>query len=488
MAANRPPKPTVLIVGAGLGGVTLGLILEAAGVPYMIFERAIAVKPLGSALSLGPTVFPLFKQLGIYDEILARCKNHKVTQDHDEARRSIGVIDWTLVKEMGGYGAQIIARPVLYDILLSKIPPSKIQMGKKLVSFTDDEQSVTIHFADGTTHSGHVLVGADGAYSTVRSNMHTKLKAKGKLSKEDEGGLPYRTTCLVGQTEPLNPEEFPELEGDDCTFYSVMGIERPYTRATFTSKENTNMWMVVHQLGGVESSAQKLKEGDYNAEWGPEAAEVMCKEVRHLPVPGGKGKLTMGDLIDKTPKHLISKVMLEEKVFETWYDDRIVLLGDACHKFNPAGGAGAANAIMDAICLGNWLNVASASMATREMCIMFHDYQTERYPIAKDAFESSQLFASMQEKTFKAAVLRYVVRNMPEFFRRKWLSGTMDIRPQLSFLPYAKDGATVPAREQYSLIHTTWILEGLAEHDAKAAVRDAKLGTQEATAGLVVAV
>lgn len=40
-------KPTVLIVGAGLGGVTLGLILEAAGVPYAIFEKATSVKPLG---------------------------------------------------------------------------------------------------------------------------------------------------------------------------------------------------------------------------------------------------------------------------------------------------------------------------------------------------------------------------------------------------------------------------------------------------------
>lgn len=40
-------KPTVLIVGAGLGGVTLGLILEAAGVPFSIFEKASSVKPLG---------------------------------------------------------------------------------------------------------------------------------------------------------------------------------------------------------------------------------------------------------------------------------------------------------------------------------------------------------------------------------------------------------------------------------------------------------
>lgn len=54
----------------------------------------------------------------------------------------------------------------------------------------------------------------------------------------------------------------------------------------------------------------------------------MCKEVRDFAIPGGDGSLTMADLIDNTPKHLISKVMLEEKVFDTWYYGRTVLIGD----------------------------------------------------------------------------------------------------------------------------------------------------------------
>ena len=40
-------KPTVLIVGAGLGGLMLGALLEKSNVPYIIFERAAMVKPLG---------------------------------------------------------------------------------------------------------------------------------------------------------------------------------------------------------------------------------------------------------------------------------------------------------------------------------------------------------------------------------------------------------------------------------------------------------
>ena len=38
--------------------------------------------------------------------------------------------------------------------------------------------------------------------------------------------------------------------------------------------------------------------------------------------------MTLRDLMDRTPQNQVSKVMLEEKVFKTWYDCRTVLLGD----------------------------------------------------------------------------------------------------------------------------------------------------------------
>lgn len=90
-------------------------------------------------------------------------------------------------------------------------------------------------------------------------------------------------------------------------------------------------WMVIRLL---DAESSKEHDSFRNSEWGPEAAETMCKQVRHFKVPGGKdGKiLTIGDLIDRTPKDLISKVMLEEKVFSTWHGGRTVLLGDGVCK------------------------------------------------------------------------------------------------------------------------------------------------------------
>lgn len=103
----------------------------------------------------------------------------------------------------------------------------------------------------------------------------------------------------------------------------------------------------------------------------------MCDETRSFSIPMGDKFKTLGDIYDNTPSDLITKVMLEEKVFETWYSGRTVLMGDckfgyferrrrrgafesmsqlitafvisfcpcliACHKVNPSGAQGKAH-------------------------------------------------------------------------------------------------------------------------------------------------
>lgn len=72
---------------------------------------------------------------------------------------------------------------------------------------------------------------------------------------------------------------------------------------------------------------QRFRNND-NAEWGAYPAQMMCDETRNFPIPLGEGLSTLGDLYDLAQKDLISKVMLEEKVFKTWHSGRVVLMGD----------------------------------------------------------------------------------------------------------------------------------------------------------------
>ncbi|KAG0373719.1 hypothetical protein BGX24_011328 [Mortierella sp. AD032] len=160
---------------------------------------------------------------------------------------------------------------------------------KPLVLSVDElDDTVKLQISDGSIYEGDILVGADGAYSAVRQRLYKSLKNEGKLSASDQEELPINSTCLFGQTDVIDYEAyFPEFQELVVRFHSIMGDGKPYT---------------------------------------------------------GKA---LGYLYDMTPKDRISKVMLEEKVFETWHSGLVL---------NPAGTQGPTTAIHDAIAISNLLD------------------------------------------------------------------------------------------------------------------------------------
>ncbi|KAF9563169.1 hypothetical protein EC968_004977 [Mortierella alpina] len=453
-AARPGPRPRVIIVGAGIGGVTLAILLERAGIPYNVYERAAEIKPLGSALTLGPNVAPFLKQIGIYDEIVSKAKKRTSIDVFNENRELSFVMDFAPVNEMGGFDGYIIPRSQLYDILIAQIPAKRIHRGKKMLSMLQNENGVMIRCADGSVHEGDILVGADGAYSGVRQNLYLKLKKEGKLSSSDCEPLPHRCVCLVAQSSPLDPNKFPELNDEVCHYNNIVANDRPYSWNTLTAKGNVICWGVTQYL---DKESSKENDSFRRSEWSSEAAEAMCKEVQHFPIPGGDGTLTLGDIISNTPKEFISKVMLEEKVFETWYHGRSVLIGDACHKIHPAGSRGAIGAIQDAICLANWINVIP-STSLEDMEKVFKEYQAERLPSVKADFVFGQRMAHVSARNFKAKIVRYMAKNMPDWL---WtFSHTKNVanRPQVAFLPLVQDEGTVRPQYQPSLHKTLEII------------------------------
>ncbi|KAG0342755.1 hypothetical protein BG000_001615 [Podila horticola] len=190
----------------------------------------------------------------------------------------------------------------------------------------------------------------------------------------------------------------------------------------------------------------------------------MCCEVRHLKVPGGKGgkRLTLGDYIDRSPKEYFAKVMLEEIVFNTWFGGRTVLIGDACHKMNPSGGAGGNIAMHDAVTLANW--IATLNMATvGDIEHVFHEYKTERYPIAMAAFESSQMFTKNLGKNAMAILIRACMKRMPLWLWKRIGGKILAARCQASFLPQIEDNPPLKPLYQPSLHKTRAILKEQAE-------------------------
>ncbi|KAG0062482.1 hypothetical protein BGZ89_010620 [Linnemannia elongata] len=444
-------RPKVLIVGAGLGGLTLGAILEKSDIPYEIFERAAKVKPLGSCVSLNATTAPLMRQLGIYDEFVAMSKIIPSIQVGNENREVEFAMTAYFEEATERFGAEsrIVPRPALYDLFLKQVPKERLHMSKKVLTTKQGGNGIIIRCSDGTEYEGDILVGADGAHSAVRQNLYAELKSQNKLLPSDDAALPFNTICLVGQTRPLTTEEFPLLEKEECQFVRIVGNDKPFAWSTFTTMQGRICYSVVQFLN-EESS--KLHDSFRNSEWGPEAAGVMCDEVRHFPVISGGDKITtLGDLIDLTPKEYISKVMLEEKVFKTWYGGRTVLMGDACHKLSPAGGAGAGNALQDAVVLANYIHALPLHPVVEEIEAAFEAYKTDRIEWCEKAYATSKMLQSVVDKGIKPMIVRFMMRNMPEFMKRRVAEQMYSSRPQVAFLPLDETPASVKPTHQRSL-------------------------------------
>lgn len=233
-----------------------------------------------------------------------------------------------------GAEARLLDRPTLYDLLMRQVPKHRLHLGKKVTTTEQGPNGVVVRCADGFEFKGDILVEADGAYSAVRQNLYAQLKDESQLPESDGLPLPFTSICLVGQTRPLNMSQFPDLAKTESQFKCILSKDKPYAWATFITEQNTVCFICTKFL-----SEESSKEDDSfnNSEWGPEAAQTMCNEIRDFPIIGGGEKqLTLGDLFDWTPKELISKVMLEEKVFQTWSHGRTVLMGDGMMFANTA--------------------------------------------------------------------------------------------------------------------------------------------------------
>ncbi|KAG0379262.1 hypothetical protein BGX24_001085 [Mortierella sp. AD032] len=437
-------KPTVLIVGAGLGGLMLGTLLEKINIPYVIFERTSFIKPLGSAISIGPPILALFQQLGIYEELVREGLRYTAIVEHRDNMQPQPFQDFTPLEELTGYSQHIIARPVLYDLLLRQIPANKILLNKRILSIMEDDDKVTIHAADNTIYKGDLVVGADGAYSVVRKQMYEKLKRKGWLPKGDDEGLPFNYTCLVGQTTYMDSDKFPIFKNPSS------------------------------------QSGEKFGEND-NPEWGPNAAKQMCDETRDFrtPIKGSDAYLTLGDLYDRTPQDRISKVMLEEKVFETWYHGRTVLIGDACHKFNPIGGQGAVTAMHDALALTNLLytlttNTKTTTISATKIRQLLFEYQQERRPKAQATFKNSRVLSFILRKDLVGTMVRSASKNMPVWLWRIFLAKAFGNRPQAGFLEKVEVKGTAAVYPSPSMEKARAVFEERKRRDAGAAAASAQ--------------
>ncbi|KAG0041322.1 hypothetical protein BGZ83_002001 [Gryganskiella cystojenkinii] len=299
-----------------------------------------------------------------------------------------------------------------------------------------------IRCADGTTYHGDILVGADGAYSAVRQSLYKDLSDKHELPPSDAKDFHKGYTCLVGTTDSLDPEKFPYVTKENMETFQMIGQGTPYTWSICNVPDNKVCWVVIRQF---ETEADCENEKFRNSEWGADKSGNMIESIRDFKTPYG----TMGDLVDHTPKDLISRVYLEDKLFETWTHGRTVLIGDSAHKLLPAGGQGAVCAMQDAVILTNCLYDLK-SLRQKDIEEALQDYREQRYHQVKIQVDNSNESAFLLTgQTMMERIARYVVFHwLPQSLKTKALVKDASYRPQLNFLPLAPKRGTGPVLPQ----------------------------------------
>ncbi|KAF9184322.1 hypothetical protein BGZ51_003391 [Haplosporangium sp. Z 767] len=440
MHGSNDSNPKVMIVGAGIGGLMLALLLEKAGIQYDIFERSTTLKPYGGGMTVGPSILPVFEQLGLYEEILNISLRGRTMDIYREDMTMVGSLGSQDYRECVGYDGLLFSRPQLHTLLLSKIPEMRIHYGKRMLSIRQGGNGVLIRCADGSTHEGDILVGADGVNSAVRQNLYEQLQKEKALPLNDTLSMNVGYSCLVGTTDSLSQEKYAALKDDFSNFAVVTANGKSHSWTTITVPDKKISWGVVIQLQSREDATFR------NPDWGSESIDSTLAQVAHYKVPFGG---TLGDLIKATPRNLISKVYLEEKLFETWNYGRVVLIGDACHKMLPSSGQGAINAMQDAVILANCLyDLKSTSL--EDVDVALKDYKEQRYPHAKQQVDISSITGKiLYGQTWNERLWRKVVFTLRfKWFQKIALTKALTYRPQATFLPWAEKRGTLPLLPQ----------------------------------------
>ncbi|KAF9431540.1 hypothetical protein BGZ76_000180 [Entomortierella beljakovae] len=327
----------VLIVGAGMSGLLFGALCQRMGIQYEIFERNEASKRYGGLMSLNAGILPALEQLGIYDRLVE--KSHPIF--------CTNVID-----EAAGRRFEV-----------------------RIKGYRERE------------YHGSFLVGADGAYSHVRQCLYDGLSAKDLLPPQDKTGFKNPFIALHGTTNPLPVSDFKDVSEGFSTFTQTLGKDKLYAWSTLTVPGNRICWVVQKKITDDEYQAMMFRKSSH----GFDTPEDMIGEVKHLKTAYGS---TIGTLIDYTPHDSLSKVWTEDKVFNTWYHGRTVLIGDAIHKLLPNAGQGAVNAMQDAVVLANCIYDLSV-LSKDSLEDAFRRYKELRMPHVMEQYEASRRQAKM---------------------------------------------------------------------------------------------
>jgi 2-polyprenyl-6-methoxyphenol hydroxylase-like FAD-dependent oxidoreductase len=364
----------VIVIGAGLGGLSLAQSLRRTEIHVQIFERDHGPfdRPQGYRLHLDADAINACKEV-LSPELNAV---FEATAQWTEPYTTILKKDLSVVKRLlteddhgdvwpAHEGAPVHAnvdRATLRQILLAGLDDC-LHYGKSLDRYTSDQTGVTAYFSDGTTVRGNLLVGADGIRSAVRRQRAPHAKTVGAGITAIYGRLPASKAKTLVPTETL--EDIFTIASDERKVFLGLGSVRFPTPP--------------------DQAAEKLAKGvamrpqdDYvvcivggRHEFFPSGLrDASCETLQRIAaetIEGWSSERASAVIRAGDPSAFFSVEMYTSVPCKLDEPTNVTLLGDAIHAMTPTLGRGANIAMRDGALLGRELKkVAKGSASLNE--------------------------------------------------------------------------------------------------------------------------
>lgn len=345
-------QASILVIGAGIGGLTAAIALGRRGFRVELIERDPEWSVYGVGIIQQSNVVRAMHMLGILKDYL----DAGVGFDHVEiyapdGRRLARVPSPKLVPE---YPANVgIGRRALQGVLAGRAREAgaQVKLGVEATRLDDDGDGVTVQFSDGSAARYDVVVGADGLYSTTRAMLFPEA----------------RGPELTGQG--VWRYNFPREPGLDA----LQAYEGPIGMGLVPLNKDL-MYMYV--------TSPEPKNPRYPRE---RLAQAMRDKLKHAP-----------PRIAALAEQITDDAGVVYKPLEwlyldgPWHKGRVALLGDAVHATTPHLGQGAGMAIEDGIVLAEELARGDAPQAA------FTAWQARRVERCRYIVEQSKQIGDSQ--------------------------------------------------------------------------------------------
>jgi len=327
----------VLIVGGGIGGLTLALELHRLGIACRVYESAPEIKAVGVGVNLLPHATKVMGELGLVPAL------ERVAVETAEAaffNRFGQLIYREPLGRRAGYEWPQLSihrgdlQVALLDAVKARLGEDRLHLGWHCEGFSQDEHAVSLKFRDHGFVKGRAAIACDGIHSMIRRQLYPDEGEPRYSGVNMWRGVTRWKPILTGATMIRAGW----LKTGKLVHYPIRSNIDPEGR------------QLVNWLWEIETPQYKRWDWNRAAKVEDFIRDVEGWRFDWLDVPA----------FFRAAEVVLEYPMVDKDPLPAWSFGRVTLLGDAAHPMVPRGSNGAGQAILDAQCLASLLKKDSS--------------------------------------------------------------------------------------------------------------------------------